>query len=138
MAHIYRAGFEGLVETLEDFDRNWLDNGAVAQKLKEFGIVPMTYATKWYLTLFNYSIPFPAQVRVWDVFMLLGDADLDVLHAVAAALIDGMRETLLLDADFENAMKITTSWIPIRDDDLLMRVARAEYRVKRKMAGKSV
>jgi phosphosulfolactate phosphohydrolase-like enzyme len=57
--------------------------------------------------------------------MLLGDSDLslpankdrpfagglDVLHATSAALIDGMRE-ILLDSDFENAMKVLTSWIP--------------------------
>lgn len=138
MSRLYDKDFQGLTATLETFEQHWLSSGAVAQKLKELGIVPMTYATKWYLTLFNYSIPFPAQLRVWDVLMLLGDhADLDVLHAGAAALIDGMREILLNDADFENAMKVLTSWVPIKDEDLLMRVARAEWRVKRKKAGKS-
>ena len=84
--------------------------------------------------------------------MLLGDADtdlsqpsssldsppipplgrsLDVLHATSAALIDGTRE-ILLDSDFENAMKVLTSWIPIRDPDLLMRVAKAEWKVHRR------
>jgi hypothetical protein len=97
--------------------------------------------------LFNYSIPFPAQLRVWDVFMLLGDDPvaagdddaesvnfghtLDVLHATSAALIDGMRE-ILLESDFENAMKVLTSWIPIKDEDLFMRVAKAEWKVHRK------
>src|SRR6478609_7495612 len=103
------------------------------------GITSTAYGTRWYLTLFNYSLPFPAQLRVWDVFMLLGDAsrssspsakvgggDLDVLHATSAALIDATRE-ILLDSDFENAMKVLTSWIPIKDEDLLMRVAKAEY-----------
>jgi hypothetical protein len=83
--------------------------------------------------------------------MLLGDADpsmssspssqmnnintfagtLDVLHATSAALIDGTRE-ILLDSDFENAMKVLTSWIPIKDEELLMRVARAEWRGRRR------
>jgi hypothetical protein len=109
--------------------------------------VPTAYGTRWYLTLFNYSIPFPAQLRVWDVFMLLGDdpslspADdnasvtfgttLDVLHATSAALIDGMRD-ILLESDFENAMKVLTSWIPIKDEDLFMRVAKAEWKMHRK------
>lgn len=77
--------------------------------------------------------------------MLLGDAsqsttpnptfsgDLDVLHATSAALIDATRE-ILLDSDFENAMKVLTSWIPIRDEDLLMKVAKAEYKVRKKRA----
>ena len=103
--------------------------------------------------MFNYSIPFPAQLRVWDVFMLLGDADvippilstpsvankkpldfhggLDVLHATSAALIDGMRE-ILLDSDFEKAMKVLTSWIPIRDEELLMRVTKVEWKMHRR------
>jgi hypothetical protein len=129
---------------------------------EEVGITSTAYGTRWYLTLFNYSIPFPAQLRVWDVFMLLGDAshkspaapspststnpttkqqhmasfsgDLDVLHATSAALIDAMRE-VLLDSDFENAMKVLTSWIPVKDEDLLMRVAKAEWKMRKKRAG---
>ena len=77
--------------------------------------------------------------------MLLGDksysnspssafsGDVDVLHATSAALIDAMRE-ILLDSDFENAMKVLTSWIPVKDEDLLMRVAKAEYRMRKKRA----
>jgi hypothetical protein len=88
---------------------------------------------------------------VWDVFMLLGDDDparvpsapaesttfgttLDILHATSAALIDGMRD-ILLESDFEDSMKTLTSWIPIRDEDLFMRVTKAEYRVHRRRAG---
>jgi hypothetical protein len=147
-------------------------------KQEELNIGPTAYGTRWYLTLFNYTIPFPAQLRVWDVFMLLGDdtsspntatttttttashtsaasrspsvshnshsqiqqtpttdADephfgttLDILHASSAALIDGMRD-ILLESDFENAMKVLTSWIPIQDEDLFMRIARAEWKM---------
>ncbi|KAK2829921.1 hypothetical protein FQN49_007125 [Arthroderma sp. PD_2] len=139
--------------------------------LTEIGIPPTTYGTRWYLTLFNYSIPFAAQLRVWDVFMLLGDSgepihasepvnsngkgnangnghlngtspgtgpahpvanpfgkSLDILHATSAALIDGMRD-IILESDFENAMKVLTSWVPINDIELFMRVARTEWKV---------
>lgn len=58
-------------------------------------------------------------------------ADLDVLHATSAALIDAMRE-VLMDSDFENAMKVLTSWVPVKDEDLLMRVAEAEWKVRKK------
>jgi hypothetical protein len=111
----------------------------------DVNIVPTAYGTKWYLTLFNYSIPFPAQLRVWDIFILLGDdpsvdsdeepakfgITLDVLHAASAALIDGMRN-ILLESDFENAMKVLTSWIPIKDEEVFMRVTKAEWKVHRK------
>ncbi len=53
---------------------------------------------------------------------------LDILHASSAALIDGMRD-ILLESDFENAMKVLTSWIPIQDEDLFMRIARAEWKM---------
>lgn len=82
--------------------------------------------------------------------MLLGDPDcipapnpsarsspfgttLDVLHATSAALIDGTRN-ILLDSDFENAMKVLTSWVPIQDEDLFMRVAKAEWKMHRRKA----
>lgn len=87
---------------------------------------------------------------MWDVFLLLGtggaeagpghaahgteanggnagSTGLDVLHATGAALIQALRE-VLLDSDFENAMKALTSWIPVKDEDLLMRVTKAEWK----------
>ncbi|EGC43670.1 GTPase-activating protein [Histoplasma capsulatum var. duboisii H88] len=181
---LYRSGFSGLMEALGNFEKEWLEGGEVAEKLTELGIPPTAYGTRWYLTLFNYSIPFPAQLRVWDVFMLLGDSEepisisasatrsptssrigtgsvngnaepnplasssklptqplaspfgksLDVLHATSAALIDGMRD-IILESDFENAMKVLTSWIPIKDVEVFMRVARAEYKVHRRKKG---
>jgi hypothetical protein len=147
---LYKAGFGGLMSALTDFETRWLGGGEVAKKLQELNIGPTAYGTRWYLTLFNYTVPFPAQLRVWDVFMLLGDdttttppktpsaietdgehdfgTTLDVLHASSAALIDGMRD-ILLESDFENAMKVLTSWIPIQDPDLFMRIARAEWKM---------
>lgn len=152
---LYKHGFGGLVEALDDFEKGWLGQGELRKKLDDLMIGPTAYGTRWYLTLFNYSIPFPSQLRVWDVFMLLGDDEsdtshvptppntnidekkdekanfgttLDVLHAASAALIDGMRG-ILLESDFENAMKALTSWIPIRDEDLFMRVAKAEWKM---------
>lgn len=56
---------------------------------------------------------------------------LDVLHATSAALIDGMRE-IILESDFENSMKVLTSWVPIKDIELFMRVAKAEWKVHRR------
>lgn len=60
-------------------------------------------------------------------------ADLSPLHATSAALIDATRE-ILLDSDFENAMKVLTSWIPIKDENLLMRVVSAEWKAHKRKA----
>ncbi|KAH8596834.1 rab-GTPase-TBC domain-containing protein [Bisporella sp. PMI_857] len=141
---LYKEGFSGLMSALDEFQAHWLGESEVSTKLKDLLIEPTAYGTRWYLTLFNYSIPFQAQLRVWDVFMLLGDPDaipstdpkrpfnggLDVLHATSAALIDGTRE-ILLDSDFENAMKVLTSWIPVKDEELLMKVTKAEWKLHR-------
>ena len=93
--------------------------------------------------MFNYSIPFAAQLRVWDVFMLLGDPDvhsksssefggtLDVLHAISSAILDGMRG-IILKSDFEDAMKNLTSFIPVKDEDMLMQVAKREWKTRRR------
>lgn len=196
LERLYEPGFGGLMEALGEFEQQWLarNNRRVAQKLASLNIDATTYATRWYLTLFNLSVPFPAQLRIWDVFMLLGDADngglgglgsrlgglgstsqlstvlstrpsttatsatargpgsqfepglsataiitanapvptaskanLAILHATSTALIDGLQE-VLLDADFENAMKAVTSWVPIKNDELLMKVVHAEWK----------
>ncbi|MCJ1353286.1 MAG: hypothetical protein MMC33_003271 [Icmadophila ericetorum] len=146
IARLYRSGFDGLMEALDDFEKNWLSGNEVAARLTSLGISPTAYGTRWYLTIFNYSIPFPAQLRVWDVFMLLDDTNipagqgkqphhmdfsLDIVHATSAALIDGTRD-ILLDSDFENAMKVLTSWIPVKDEELLMKVAKAEWKLHRR------
>ncbi|OIW27383.1 RabGAP/TBC, partial [Coniochaeta ligniaria NRRL 30616] len=151
LERLYQPGFEGLMTTLGDFKKHWLEGKDVARKLKDLDIDPTAYGTRWYLTLFNLSIPFPAQLRVWDVFMLLGECSpepssptsagpsegkgtaspslrgLDILHATSAALIDALQE-VLLDADFENAMKALTSWVPVKDEEMLMKVTRAEWK----------
>ncbi|KAG6212045.1 hypothetical protein E4U22_007256 [Claviceps purpurea] len=173
LERLYRPpDFQGLMIALREFDQAWLSK-PVAEKLAELDIHTTAYGTKWYLTLFNLSIPFPAQLRVWDVFLLLGDtfkeapepvppppttgssaktaskflaaaasfnkvssastptqgkaSGLDILHAASAALIEALRE-VLLDSDFENAMKALTSWIPVKDEDLLMKVTKAEWK----------
>jgi hypothetical protein len=117
---------------------------------EELDIDPTAYATRWYLTLFNLSIPFPAQLRLWDVFMLLGSSPaesssssapetkglgqdtpasqgLEILHATALAIIDCHRESLL-DSDFENAMKSLTSFVPIKEVERFIGVVRAEWK----------
>jgi hypothetical protein len=55
------------------------------------------------------------------------DGAMDVLHATSAALIDGMRE-IVLTQDFEGVMQCLTGWIPVRDEEVLMRVVKMEWR----------
>lgn len=165
---LYSSEFVELLGALKDFEKDWLGNRDVATKLvslsmlrshsylctvtnpykSELCIDPTAYATKWYLTLFNLSIPFPVQLRVWDAFMLLGSSPnprattpvpgkaapeepsskgLEILHATSLAIIDTLRPSLL-DSDFENAMKSLTSWVPIKDEQGFMDLVQLEYR----------
>ncbi|KAI1107287.1 rab-GTPase-TBC domain-containing protein [Jackrogersella minutella] len=142
---MYQSGFMELIGALKDFERDWLGSRDVASKLTELCIDPTAYATKWYLTLFNLSIPFAVQLRVWDVFILLGSSPdmpstptktaveqpsskgLEILHATSLAIIDTLRPSLL-DSDFENAMKSLTSWVPIKDEQGFMDLVQLEYK----------
>ena len=180
---LYAPGFEGLMSALDEFREEWLQKGnnEVSKQLDDMGIHPTAYGTRWYLTLFNYSVPFETQLRVWDLFMLLGDetpcppghnhtsleskphqgigsrpssvetgtspsnttntasdgekkerrygfhGQLDILHAAGCAIIDGTRERFL-NSDFENVMKTLTSWIPVQDEEIFIRVVGAEWR----------
>lgn len=155
---LYQPGFAELMEALNDFEKYWLaDKAVVAKSLQEHGIDPTAYGTRWYLTLFNLSIPFTSQLRIWDIFMLLGESPpdqaappkagkgvpepvsskgLEILHATSTAIILALSERLV-DSEFENAMKALTSFVPIKDDELLMKVVRAEYKQRRSKSGKT-
>lgn len=73
---LYKEGFEGLMTALADLDGKWMRGKTletVRKQLETLGIHASAWGPKWYLTLFNYVLPFPAQLRVWDVFILLGE-----------------------------------------------------------------
>jgi hypothetical protein len=164
LERLYKPGFGGLMSALDEFEGTWMKGNQISKKLVRFpslfgnftnmsfvnswsqvslGVGPTAYGTRWYLTIFNYSIPFAAQLRVWDVFMLLGDPDvhsksssefggtLDVLHAISSAILDGMKG-IILKSDFEDAMKNLTSFIPVKDEDMLMQVAKREWKMRRR------
>ncbi|KAH8677466.1 rab-GTPase-TBC domain-containing protein [Xylariales sp. PMI_506] len=147
---LYRPQFAELIAALNDFERVWLADKAVAKYLKDLCIDPTAYGTRWYLTLFNLSIPFSSQLRVWDIFMLLGGSPpapvnsnpiepgkgpaslvsskgLEVLHASSTSLLLALSEHIV-GSDFENAMKALTSFVPIKNDELFMKIVRAEYK----------
>lgn len=155
LAKLFSPGFGGLMGQLDVFKEQWLKRGneRVSAWLEGLGVEPLSFAVKWYLTLFAYSLPFEAQLRVWDVFMLLGggeggvdgsggaagasrtkemgkesdEHDFDVLHAIGSALIDALAPSIL-EAEFEGAMALLTAHVPVGRADLLMEVARGEWR----------
>ncbi|KAK9248952.1 rab-GTPase-TBC domain-containing protein [Lipomyces tetrasporus] len=129
LGELYTVGFAGLMSAFEDL-RVPLKTRKIGKKLEALKIEPTFYATKWYLTLFSYSVPFSTQLRIWDVFFLLGDDGLGVIHAAALTLLDSMRNTLVT-ADFETAMQQLTRFVDVQDPDLFMEVLEYEYNLFR-------
>ena len=43
LERLYQSGFEGLMQALEEFEKDWLTNGEVAAKLVSYTILPLSY-----------------------------------------------------------------------------------------------
>jgi hypothetical protein len=62
---------------------------------------------------------------------------LEILHATSLAIIDTLQPTLI-DADFENAMKSLTSWIPIKDEQKFLEIVQIEWKKQQSRQKKKV
>ncbi|PWN17944.1 RabGAP/TBC [Microstroma glucosiphilum] len=90
---LFSPGFPGLLEGFhvqEKLAELLLPglNGAMQRE----GVVGSAYATRWHITLFSSVVPFETQLRLWDVFLLVGrDApvlfSLAVLHSLSLTVL---------------------------------------------------
>lgn len=126
LIELYRPGFPLLMESFKLLEEK-LQQSAVGRHLLSIGCAPISWATRWYLTLFHTSLPFRTQLRIWDLFMLNPNKQpsecFKILEATTLALLDGM-STLLLCCEFDQAMRLLTMPIDVHDDDTLMRAIR--------------
>lgn len=91
---IWQPGFPGLHRLFfiqQKLVQAYLPSLALA--LEEADITPSSYATRWYITLFQGTVPYATQLRIWDAFLLLGP---DVLLITGLALLWGVAQTLPL------------------------------------------
>ncbi|GAO51943.1 hypothetical protein G7K_6031-t1 [Saitoella complicata NRRL Y-17804] len=140
--------FGGLMRAFAELGEG-IEERAVGRSLEEKGVEPIGYATRWYLTLFSYTVGFRTQLRIWDVFMLgpappsthhqrkdaagegAGGREVThpILQAVSLALMEEMVEHQdLLHADFERAMRVLGGRLEVEDDEVLMRRVWGEWR----------
>lgn len=85
MHDIFSPGFPGLLEAIYVQERMMEQMMPdVFEAFKKHMISTTSYATKWYITLFANSVPFQAQLRLWDAFLLEGH---DVFIVVAVAIV---------------------------------------------------
>ena len=88
LANFYKPGFTGLFEAFAELEHR-LQRTRVGKVLVAREVEVSLYATRWYLCLFYNSLPFSVQLRVWDV-LIFYSRPLDVLHATALAILDGL------------------------------------------------
>ncbi|KAK9452189.1 rab-GTPase-TBC domain-containing protein [Limtongia smithiae] len=134
VADLYADSFAGLLAAQRELQVAIEERGLAGKKaaaaLIEMGLEPALYTTKWYLTLFAYVVPFATQMRIWDVFFLLGGIGGKgrlVLHAAALALVATLADRLVTK-DMEIAMVELTRGVDISDPDLFMTVVEWEYK----------
>ncbi|ORY77806.1 rab-GTPase-TBC domain-domain-containing protein [Protomyces lactucae-debilis] len=127
MQDLYKPGFSLMLDAFQTLEERMRGLPA-GRHLIQLGILPITFATRWYLTLFHITLPFRTQLRVWDVFILQPkDSSLQVLEAVTLALLDTLEKMILL-CDFDTAMRVLTLPLPITDDEVLLKHIRKRLR----------
>eukprot|EP00735_Rhodelphis_limneticus_P009198 TRINITY_DN2604_c0_g2::TRINITY_DN2604_c0_g2_i1::g.25887::m.25887 TRINITY_DN2604_c0_g2::TRINITY_DN2604_c0_g2_i1::g.25887 ORF type:complete len:757 (-),score=216.64,sp/Q80XC3/US6NL_MOUSE/29.26/9e-46,RabGAP-TBC/PF00566.13/7.2e-47,Arm/PF00514.18/0.023,Arm/PF00514.18/49,Arm/PF00514.18/2.4e+02,Arm/PF00514.18/10,HEAT_2/PF13646.1/1.7,HEAT_2/PF13646.1/6.8,Arm_2/PF04826.8/54,Arm_2/PF04826.8/2.4,Arm_2/PF04826.8/1.9e+02,Zip/PF02535.17/0.086,HEAT_EZ/PF13513.1/1.1e+03,HEAT_EZ/PF13513.1/5.4e+02,HEAT_EZ/PF13513 len=117
---MYMPGFPLLHEYLYIYEQlaiKHLPN--VYAHLTTEGVLPIMYAEKWFMTLLQYSYPFPIALRVWDLYMYYGPK---ALFKVAIATLKFFKKDLL-SMKFEKIMGFLQSGMKQRlyDTDRFIR-----------------
>ncbi|KDN49252.1 RabGAP/TBC [Tilletiaria anomala UBC 951] len=116
---VFKPGFPGLVELFyvqRQLMQAFMPD--VLAKLDGHMITTSSYATKWYITLFNSVVPFDTQLRIWDAFLLEGPS---VLVIVALAILWAYRVQLSDPCcSFEHTLGSLSSYFIPENDDVLM------------------
>lgn len=124
---VFYPGFPGLMEQfhVQEHLMQLLLPSSLITNLEEEGITTSSYATRWYITNFYNVVPFETQLRLWDLFFLLGK---DVLPVFAVAILHGLSLTAFAPPqhnntrtpyDFEHLMShLNHLFVPQSDDRL--------------------
>eukprot|EP01114_Cavostelium_apophysatum_P017256 TRINITY_DN5084_c0_g1_i1.p1 TRINITY_DN5084_c0_g1~~TRINITY_DN5084_c0_g1_i1.p1 ORF type:complete len:802 (+),score=205.98 TRINITY_DN5084_c0_g1_i1:158-2563(+) len=139
LADLWRPGLPGVARccaVLQSLMEIYVPK--VQQHLQKEDVPFEAYGTKWFMTIFLYNLPFPAVLRVWDIFLFEG---FHFLYAVAISLFKIHEDTLLslsMDAavkllNFEHNREPTT---PV-DTEVLIKTANG-YKEKVKRSLKSI
>ncbi|KAF9445280.1 RabGAP/TBC [Macrolepiota fuliginosa MF-IS2] len=119
MHTVFSPGFPGLLEAIyiqERIIEQMMPD--VYQAFKKHMISTMSYATKWYITLFANSVPFQTQLRLWDAFLLEG---YDLFVAVAVGIVWVYRDHITSSAaNFETVLSLLSSFFVPEDENLFL------------------
>merc|ERR1740123_82982 len=74
----------------------------VHEHINSMDIVPALYASKWFITVFCYELPFDAVFRIWDIYLHEG---VKFIFRVSLALIKQNADAIMKIDKFEIMMK---------------------------------
>ncbi|KIY50475.1 RabGAP/TBC, partial [Fistulina hepatica ATCC 64428] len=116
---LFSPGFPGLLECIYLQEKlTQLAMPDVYNAFKKNMITSMSYATKWYITLFANTVPFQTMLRIWDAFLLEG---VDVFCVVATAILWVYREYITSsNASFETILSLLSSFFVPENEDAFM------------------
>ena len=103
---IYYEGFPGLRKRLFillNLTKKFLPK--LYNLNKKGGILPMLYASSWFITLFTKCVDFSISLRIFDCFLLEG---IKVIYRFSLALIK-LKESEILGSDADDTIKIYTN-----------------------------
>ncbi len=118
LSELYAPGFEGLLAEFSILERD-MKRIRGGRCLLALNIQPLSFATRWYLTLYANAVSYETLLQVglrgdaiiltkiWDVFMLMGR---DVLRQTALAAINALH--IQKGEDFDSAMVKVCSLLP--------------------------
>ncbi|TFY81529.1 hypothetical protein EWM64_g2484 [Hericium alpestre] len=116
MHDIFSPGFPGLLEAIYVQERIMQEMmPEVYAAFKDQMVSSTSYATKWYITLFANSMPFPTLLRLWDAFLLEGP---DLFIVVAISVIWAYRDHITSSsANFETILSLLSSFFVPEDEN---------------------
>ncbi|KAF9177308.1 hypothetical protein BGZ51_006547 [Haplosporangium sp. Z 767] len=100
----------------------------VHQALETMRIETVSYASRWYITLYSGGVvPYRTLLRIWDILLLEGS---DWLYFMALALLK-YHELTLVQNNFEQTMERLNAKMDIQDDDRLIKIAQKMFKQAR-------
>jgi len=92
------------------------------------GLIPFSWCSKWFLTVFTYNFPFEAVVRIWDVFLYEG---VKIIFRIGLQCLKNDQEKLLALKDdhlidYSNSMHIRVNPDTIIEQAMKIKLTRAQ------------
>lgn len=135
---IFKPGMPGLTKCIDIFGQLLHDvMPRLAAHLEKNGVPASMFSSKWFISLYSYSLPVTLVMHIWDMFMESGWA---VMWAVGLAILR-LYESELMKRGMEHILfeldKIKSTVVS-RQRELLSHIARYRHVLKTKLPRKPI